>query len=54
MFSVGEKVFLIHTEEPGEVLVIDHQHEQAELEFEDKSCGVYDFKIIRKVINCQS
>lgn len=49
LFSVDEKVKLIHTEEPGKVLMIDHQHEQVELEFKDGSCAVYQFNQIEKV-----
>lgn len=49
MFTVGEKVQLIHTGEPGKVLMIDHQHEQVEVEFEDNSCAVYKINQIEKV-----
>ncbi|WP_299831706.1 hypothetical protein [uncultured Metabacillus sp.] len=49
MFEVGEQVQLVHTKEPGKVLMIDHQHEQAELEFQDGSYFVYNFKQIEKV-----
>lgn len=54
LFTVGEKVHLIHTEETGIVLVIDHQHEQVEILYEDNSCEVRNFKMIEKVIDCQS
>ncbi|MBD1379081.1 hypothetical protein [Metabacillus arenae] len=54
MFEVGEQIQLIHTGEPGKVLMIDHQHEQVEIEFRDKSAAVHNFKQIEKVEHCQN
>lgn len=49
MFAVGDNVKLKHTGETGVVVMIDYQHEQVELEFEDKSCAVHSFDQIDKV-----
>ncbi|MGM7720657.1 hypothetical protein [Metabacillus sp. Hm71] len=54
MFKVGEQVQLVHTKEPGVVLMIDHQHEQVEILYEDNSCEVRNFKMIEKVKHCQN